>query len=84
MKLRIALYLHISIASYLTFHQIMWHNKKINGHGKLQAAVFSTSKETKFEFDTISIISERHWKNTFNFSEIVNKLRVEARNSIAN
>ena len=51
---------------------------------KLQAAVFSASKETKFEFDTISIISERHWKNNFNFSEIVNKLRVEARNSIAN
>ena len=33
MKLRIALYLHMSITSYLTFHQIMWHNKRINRHG---------------------------------------------------
>ena len=33
MKLRIAFYLHISIASYLTSHQIMWHNKRINVHG---------------------------------------------------
>ena len=33
MKLQIALYLHIFIASYLTSHQIMWHKKRINGHG---------------------------------------------------
>ena len=30
------------------------------------------------------VISERHWKSTSNFSEIVNKLRVEARSSVAN
>ena len=30
------------------------------------------------------IISEWHWKSTFNFSETVNKLWVEGRSSIAN
>ena len=33
MKLKIALYLHISLAPHLTSHQIVWHNKRINGHG---------------------------------------------------
>ena len=59
MKLRIALYLHISIASYLTSHQIMRQNKRIMFMvWKLQvAAVFSASEETlsKFEVDTTSI-----------------------------
>ena len=31
-KLQIALYLHISVTSYLTSHQIMWHNKRIKGY----------------------------------------------------
>ena len=58
MKLQIALYLYIYIASYLISHQIIWHNKRINVHGlKLQVvAVFSASKETKFKVDTTSII----------------------------
>ena len=30
------------------------------------------------------VISERHWKSTFNFSEIVSKLQVEATSSIVN
>ena len=35
MKLQIASYLHIytGIASQLASHQIMWHNKRIHGHG---------------------------------------------------
>ena len=33
LKLQIASYLHICIASYLASHQIMWHNKRIHGHG---------------------------------------------------
>ena len=42
MTLRIALYLHISIASYLTSHQIMWHNKRINVHGlKITSIILS-------------------------------------------
>ena len=37
------------------------------------------------EPETVShIISEWHWKSTFDFSEIVNQLQVEARSSIAN
>ena len=30
------------------------------------------------------VISERHWKSTFDFKEIVNKIWVEARSSIVN
>ena len=30
------------------------------------------------------VISEPHWKSNFDFSEIVNKLRIEARSRIAN
>ena len=57
MKLQIALYLHISIASYLTSHQIMWHNKRINGHGlKITSCFFLAPEETKFKVDTTSII----------------------------
>ena len=41
MKLRIALYLYISIASYMTSRQIVWHNKRINGHGlKIRSCYF--------------------------------------------
>ena len=32
-KLQIASYLCMCIASYFTSHQIMWHNKRIHGHG---------------------------------------------------
>ena len=32
MKLRIASYLYICVASYLAPHQIIWHNKSIPGH----------------------------------------------------
>ena len=32
-KLRLASYLYIWIACYLVSHQIMWHNKRIHGHG---------------------------------------------------
>ena len=32
MKLRIALYLHICIASYSACYQAMWHNKRIHGY----------------------------------------------------
>ena len=46
---------HIRIASYLAPHQIMWHNKRIHGHGlKIQAVSFS--KKTKFKVNTTSII----------------------------
>ena len=51
-------YLEIYIGSHLASHQIMSYNKRIHSHGwQLQAVVFFLfSEETKFEFDTISII----------------------------
>ena len=55
--------------------------------GGISRIYFSMSNEWKPYHGTINsrhVISERHWKSTFDFSGIVNKLRVEARSSIAN
>ena len=59
MKMRITYFLHISIASYSASHQIMWHNKRVHGHG-LKITVcfcsFLVSREIKLKVDTASII----------------------------
>ena len=72
MKLRKALYLHIPIASYLTSHQIMWHNKRIISMAwKLKCVlVFSASEETKFQVDATSIIL----RNLYNFRNVNKEL----------
>ena len=56
MKLRIASYLYICVASYLAPHQIIWHNKSIPGHCLKITSNYSFFG-FKFKVDTISIIS---------------------------
>ena len=43
----------------------------------------TNGKHAKEPYIVGHVISEWHWKSTFDFSEIVNKLWVEARSSIA-